>query len=120
MKDINEIEKLTGEPLEAASISDPVNVPSTLQRYIETALIAEGLKNAARRRKRNPLVIWGPAFIAAAAGLSVLFYVANTPEDTFSDPEEAYAQIESTFRYIQSKAGMAYEITDNALNFEKQ
>ena len=119
MKDINEIEEMTTEALEAASKSDTVIIPSGLRKSLETALFAEELKNVQSNPKHKPFLIWGPALVAAAAGLSVLFYVANTPKDTFSDPEEAYAQLERTFRYMQSKAEMVNDITENAFNLSK-
>lgn len=113
MKDLKTIENMDFQALEEASNDRTVNIPGGLEDRLESALIARGLKN--RKSKGKSLYYFAPALMAAAASIAVILSVENKPKDTFSDPQEAYAMLEETFRYIQEKAELGIDITDNAL-----
>ncbi len=60
------------------------------------------------------VVVAAAAVIAVAVGLG-LHRSSAAPVDTFSSPEEAYAQVERTFAMIGSKVGKGKSIADAAI-----
>ena len=107
MKNREEIENLSFEALERIASDESVLVPEGLERKIEDGITAAGLIEP--RKGRVPLrkVLFGSfaTLAAAAAAVSVVYYAdrGSQPADTFSDPHQAYEEIQKTFDYISSE-----------------
>ncbi len=140
MKRIEDIEKLTLEELERMADDESVAVPERLGENIENRILAsEILRRESARgesltagdgagtlnsgKRRSPVALWKrlaviPAVAAAVASVVIglnLHRASATPADTFSSPEEAYAQVERTFAMIGSKVSKGKSIADAAL-----
>lgn len=115
MKRKEDIERMDLEELEKIASDSSVPVPESLHRRVEDALTAACAVKSVPGRKA-----WRFALIpAAAAALTVgLNYqsASRMPADTFTDPQEAYAELERTFGYISSKINAGREMTDAALS----
>jgi len=71
----------------------------------------------ARRALRSRFA-WG--FATAAIVLAVFFSIPRQPKDTFSDPAQAYAELEKTLAYVSSKIDKGTAIARSAeTKFEK-
>lgn len=91
MKEIQDIEKMTLEELEAVSFDETIDVPEYLDVRLETAL-KRGIM--AKKAARGVGVAAAAALLVGAGfGLAGL---NDSPEDTFDDPYLAYAQVEKT------------------------
>ncbi len=136
MKTIEDIERLTPEELEKMAGDESVEIPASLLQGIENRILAfemtragkdesagrgdPGQKNAGNRPGSRR---WGrfafiPAAAAAVAAVIIglnFFDSPRTPADTFSTPEEAYAQVEKTFALIGGKVGRGKSIADAAV-----
>ncbi len=140
MKRTEDIEKLTIEELERMADDESVAVPERLGENIENRILAsEILRNESAReeslttedgsgtlnseKRSSSVVLWKrlaviPAVAAAVAAVVIglnLHRASAAPADTFSSPEEAYAQVERTFAMIGSKASKGKSIADAAL-----
>ena len=141
MKTVEDIERLTPEELENMAGDESIAVPESLERNIENRILAfemtgrgrngsVGTEHAGERTSDRPVRGWRRfAFIPAAAaavaavivGLSLHIgsrtasEACGTLADTFSTPEEAYAQVEKTFSLIGSKVGRGKSIADAAV-----
>ncbi len=126
MKTIEDIEKLTPEDLERMADDETVAVPENLEQGIENRILAfEMARNveaeeAGDRTQKNVWRRWAfiPAAAAAVAAVIVglnFYDSSRTPAETFSTPEEAYAQVEKTFAMIGSKVGKGKSIADAAV-----
>lgn len=143
MKMTEDIEKLTLADLERIADDESIAVPEHLGERIENRILASEILRSdspemandepraasgnygatASGNSRRPSVrIWKrivPVFVAAAVAAVViglnLHHASVTPADTFSSPEEAYAQVERTFAMIGSKVGKGKSIADAAL-----
>ncbi len=116
MKSIEELERLSAEELERIASDSSVAVPESLDRKVCSALTAAELERQSRKRKVWKIAL-APATIALAAALAVgvnYLHINATPADTFSSPEEAYAQLEETFSYISGKMTRGVELADAA------
>lgn len=118
MKRKEDIERIDLEELEKIASDSSVPVPESLHRRVEGALTAAcAVKSVPGRKAWRFALI--PAAVAVAAALTVgLNYqsASRTPADTFTDPQEAYAELERTFGYISSKINAGREMTDAALS----
>lgn len=142
MKRIEDIEKLTLEDLEHLAEDESIVVPERLGEKIEDHILASEIlrrssletandepraasgnygapdsgnsRPSVRLWKRIVPVVAAAAVIAVAVGLG-LHRSSAAPVDTFSSPEEAYAQVERTFAMIGSKVGKGKSIADAAL-----
>lgn len=65
----------------------------------------------ARRTLRSSFA-WG--FAAAAIVLTLFLAIPRQPKDTFTDPAQAYAELEKTFDYIYSKVDKGAAIARSA------
>lgn len=126
MKNWEEIEKIPFERLEQLSEDTDIAVPEGLSARLEStvraAALADALSGAPRRQKRLRWTI--PAAVAgalAAASLAVVLVLRpGEPKDSFRTPEEAYAQLEETFRYISATINRGMEMaTDVQPTLEK-
>jgi len=125
MKQIEDIEKMTPEELEA--VSREVRVPEGLQERIRERIAAAELAgeessgllagdNAPRSRSAR---FWVPvASLAAAAAVAAAVILPRAlekaPIDTYTDPYLAYAQVEATFRLISDKMSVGVELAGEA------
>lgn len=117
MKQIDEIEKLSLEELERIASDSNIAIPEGIDRSIRTTLTAaEIAKGQIQVNSRRPRLLGAALYTAAAAciGLLVLLQTNRMPKDTFTDPMLAYAQIEQTFSYIESKMEKGLEIAAEA------
>jgi len=142
MKMTEYIEKLTLADLERIADDESVAVPERLGERIENRILASEIlrsdspemandepraasgnygapdsgnsRPSVRLWKRIVPVVAAAAVIAVAVGLG-LHRSSAAPVDTFSSPEEAYAQVERTFAMIGSKVGKGKSIADAAL-----
>lgn len=127
MKDINEIERLSPEDLERIASDTSVRVPSDLKASLEAlAGAAEFAQPEKAPVETEPVVrkagifrplLWGIPAVAAALVTAVLVFrsVPKEPEDTFSDPYLAYAEVQKAFGQISQKGEAAAEIAGNAV-----
>lgn len=119
MKSIQEIERLRTEELEQIGNDTSVNVPSGLKDRLADMITAkaamesgcQGMKPAQGKRIVR---IGATAVSAAAACMALFFTIRQQPEDTFSDPRLAYAELERTFSYISSKVDKGLAIASEA------
>lgn len=118
MKRKEDIERMDLEELEKIASDSSVPGPESLHRRVEDALTAAcAVKSVPGRKAWRFALI--PAAVAVAAALTVgLNYqsASRMPADTFTDPQEAYAELERTFGYISSKINAGREMTDAALS----
>lgn len=127
MKDINEIERLSPEDLERIASDTSVRVPSDLKASLEAlAGAAEFAQPEETPIQAEPVVrragifrplLWGIPAVAAALVAAVLVFrsVPKEPEDTFSDPYLAYAEVQKAFGQISQKGEAAATIAGNAV-----
>ena len=101
MKPLKDIENMSLEELERASLDERTPVPEgfaeRIKRQVEVQKIAKDLENDTNRTRT---VRW----IGAAAAVTLLAGTAlgiasrqNQPKDTFDDPYLAYAELEKAF-----------------------
>lgn len=126
MKTLQEIEQIPFEELERLAEDPSVAVPQDLAAEVassvQAAALAEALQTPAPSRSRRRWVI--PSAVAGvlvAASLAVVLVLRpGEPKDTFSTPEEAYAQLEETFRFISATMSRGMELaTDVQPTLEK-
>lgn len=87
-------------------ISVPEGLESEISGFIDSMDAAE--KVMAEERRRKGAVRWSYVVGAAASAallLTFLFRQPAMPEDTFTDPHEAYACVEQTLAAISEKMG---------------
>ncbi len=87
-------------------ISVPEGLESEISGFIDSMDAAE--KVMAEERRRKGAVRWSYVAGAAASAallLTFLFRQPAMPEDTFTDPHEAYACVEQTLAAISEKMG---------------
>ena len=121
MKTVEEISKLSVKDLETIADDESIAVPGNVRGKIVSRLeplIACSPENAGDRQKtsagkyRMPLAV----SVCAAASIAVVAVLSATmkPEDTFSDPDLAYVEVEKTLAYISSKLDRGAEIMNEA------
>jgi len=126
MKTLQEIEQIPFEELERMAEDPSVAVPQDLAAdvasSVQAAALAEALQTPAPPRRRRRWVI--PSAVAGAlvaVSLAVVLVLRpGEPKDTFKTPEEAYAQLEETFRFISATMSRGMELaTDVQPTLEK-
>lgn len=121
MKTVEEISKLSVKDLETIADDESIAVPGNVRGKIESRLeplIACSPENAGDRQTQSagkyrlPLAV----SVCAAASIAVVAVLSATmkPEDTFSDPDLAYVEVEKTLAYISSKFDRGAEIMNEA------
>lgn len=113
MKSIEDIQNMSLEALEAIADDVSVEAPASQNGRLEAALTAESLREDSRTRHTVYWAVSG-ALAAAAAGLAVVLSLQTQPKDTFTDPVQAYAELEKTFSYISRKVEMGRSIIEDA------
>lgn len=118
MKRIEDIEKLSIEELESLASQQQEAVPEELDGRIRSLLTAQSLMAESRSRKADiKRFAFVPALAAclAAVLLGVNVYDRQrTPADSFTNPQDAYSQVEEAFKMIGSKANKGKSLTDAA------
>lgn len=109
MKRIEDIEKMSIEQLEVESQKSPVQMPEAAKERLANAIAIqrEIESEQVEKRTRNKLYrkYWAmPIAAAVCAALLMVGYRYRTPEDTFTDPKQAYAEVEKVFALIGDKA----------------
>lgn len=90
------------EDLEAASSGNDVDIPPGLRERIENSLTACTISGEKNRGKGRRIWRWCLGTCAAAACTVIALRVHAPVKDTFSDPMEAYAEVEKAFAIIGS------------------
>lgn len=120
MKRIEDIERMSAQQLEAESIKQELNVPEGLRSELELALAAQMTQQSERKRKARRRGFAATAgCLAAAACLAVAgAFLLRTPalSDTFSDPHQAYTQVQMSFNLMSEKMSPGI----NRIKTEKQ
>lgn len=118
MKRKEDIERMDLEELEKIASDSSVPVPEGLHRRVEDALTAAcAVKSVPGRKAWRFALISAAVAVAAALTVGLNYQSASRmPADTFTDPQEAYAELERTFGYISSKINAGREMTDAALS----
>lgn len=109
MKRIEDIENLSFEALENMADNSSIAVPDGIEDGIRAAII---VKEGGRGKPAKALLF--PALTALATAIACLIFFLSLPpepEDTYSDPHLAYAQLEKTFSYISSTVDKSLKIT---------
>ena len=114
MKNIEEIEQMSFENLEAIADDISVQAPAGLGSRIEAAIAADAVVKEKKARRAARYAAWGTLAAAAASAAIVLSVTSSQPKDTFTDPLLAYAELEKTFSYISSKVDMGRSIIEDA------
>lgn len=120
MKDIN---KMTISELEKIASDERTDIPSYLESSIEE--LADGLEAVRRltgKEERKPLLWASVAASAAILACAVLGLQGfSGPEDTFDDPELAYAEARKAMQMIADALDTGADRTNEAMAaFERQ
>lgn len=138
MKNIGEIERLTPEDLERIASDESVRVPADLKASLEALAgaaemlddrptaagvipdLAEkrpGRQSSGQHSPGQRTWYWAIPAVAAALVAAVLVFrsVPRQPQDTFSDPYLAYAEVQKAFDQISQKRDAAAAIAGNAV-----
>ena len=111
MKQIEELQDLTWEELEAAATKEAVPVPEGLRARLAETLTARTLAGETVRRPAVRRYGYAAA-LAAAAALTALVILPriSAPKDTFDDPYLAYAEVEKAFQCISDKMAAGVDL----------
>lgn len=107
------IENLSFETLERIASDESVHAPASLGGKIEDALLCAELVSPGKGRAPFRKLLYGccAALATATAAVSIAYYAeSRQPADTFSDPQQAYEELQKTFGYISSEMGKSTEI----------
>lgn len=115
MKSIKEIENMSLEELERASLDDRTAVPEGFAERIRASVDAQSIIDEITEDPHRMVRIVGAAASAAVlAGIGLgMARWQNEPKDTFDDPYMAYAELEKAFATmsggVQKALAMAEE-----------
>lgn len=99
------------DALERIAADESVHAPKSLERKLENAILCEEIvakKQGIQGRVKLRKAFYGfsAALATAAAAVSIAYYAENRqPADTFSDPHQAYEELQKTLGYISSEMG---------------
>ena len=119
---MREFDDIPMEELERIASDESVKVPEELEKELRTSITLlelqdemEGEKTRTVSRRR---VLYG---LSAAASLALILGVGlrtkslnGTPQDTFSDPALAYAELERAFSLMSDKIESSASMAENA------
>lgn len=117
MKRIEDIENLSIEELER--IAEDSSLPSlgaeAVSRLEDSLACAAELERleaerSARQSKRIWPLVFAPIAMACVIALAVVGYNNRTPVDTFTDPVQAYAAVQTVFERMNEKTAPAFEM----------
>ena len=117
MKSLKDIENISLEELERASLDERTAVPEGFAERIQASVDAQGIIDGIEEgphHGRMVRIVGAAASVAVLAGIG--FGIAqwqNEPKDTFDDPYMAYAELEKAFAImsggVQKALAMAEE-----------
>lgn len=117
MKSLKDIENMSLEELERASLDERTAVPEGFAERIQASVDAQGIIDGIAEDPRHGRMV---RIVGAAASVAVLAGVGlgiarwqNEPKDTFDDPYMAYAELEKALAImsdgVQKALAMAEE-----------
>lgn len=115
MKSIKEIENMSLEELERASLDDRTAVPEGFAERIRASVDAQSIiDEITEDPHRMVRIVGAAASVAVVAGIGLgMARWQNQPKDTFDDPYMAYAELEKAFAImsggVQKGLAMAEE-----------
>lgn len=115
MKSIKEIENMSLEELERASLDDRTAVPEGFAERIRASVDAQSMiDEITEDPHRMVRIVGAAASVAVVAGIGLgIAKWQNEPKDTFDDPYMAYAELEKAFATmsggVQKALAMAEE-----------
>lgn len=116
MKRLEDLEKMDWQELETAALQENIPVPEGLEKRISEKLTARTLAAAPTPQKTGRRILW--TAMAAAAVLAAVLALPSSgalePEDTFDNPQMAYAQVEEAFQLIGQHMAKGLACADDA------
>ena len=115
MKSIKEIENMSQEELERASLDERTAVPEGFAERIRASVDAQSIiDEITEDPHRMVRIVGAAASVAVVAGIGLgMARWQNQPKDTFDDPYMAYAELEKAFAImsggVQKGLAMAEE-----------
>ena len=115
MKSIKEIENMSLEELQRASLDDRTAVPEGFAERIRASVDAQSIiDEITEDPHRMVRIVGAAASVAVVAGIGLgIAKWQNEPKDTFDDPYMAYAELEKAFATmsggVQKALAMAEE-----------
>lgn len=115
MKSIKEIEDMSLEELERASLDERTAVPEGFAERIRASVDAQSIiDEITEDPHRMVRIVGAAASVAVVAGIGLgIAKWQNEPKDTFDDPYMAYAELEKAFATmsggVQKALAMAEE-----------
>ena len=117
MKSLKDIENMSLEELERASLDERTAVPEGFAERIQASVDAQGIIDEIAEDSHSGRMV---RIVGAAASVAVLAGIGlgiarwqNEPKDTFDDPYMAYAELEKSFATmsggVQKALAMAEE-----------
>lgn len=113
MKRLEEIENMSFEELERVADDATVQVPPRVAEAAKAGMMAAETARLGHRRTQPRRTALYLAAAAVACAL-VVVTVPTEPEDSFTDPELAYLQVERTMSLIAQKMDSGLTIAENA------
>ena len=98
MKSIKDIENMSLEQLEAASMDESISVPEGFTSRLQEQVVITALTDSEAGKVKTVrfAAIAASAALLVGIGLGIAGW-QNEPKDTFSDPYLAYAELEKAF-----------------------
>ena len=117
MKSLKDIEKMSLEELERASLDEKTPVPEGFAERIQISVDAQSIIDEIKEDShpgRMVRIVGVAASVAVIAGIGLgIAQWQNEPKDTFDDPYMAYAELEKAFAImsggVQKALAMAEE-----------
>ena len=117
MKSLKDIENMSLEELERASLDERTAVPEGFAERIQASVDAQGIIDGIKEDShpgRMVRIVGAAASVAVIAGIGLgIAQWQNEPKDTFDDPYMAYAELEKAFAImsggVQKALAMAEE-----------
>lgn len=120
---MRDLKNISIEELETIAEDESIKIPETLGPELKSTLdmlslledlesdsaADELIKKHKQRRIVRFISIAASLVLFASAGIGLSNYLGR-PDDTFSDPYEAYAQLDQAFSLISAKLGRGTEI----------
>lgn len=117
MKSLKDIENMSLEELERASLDERTTVPEGFAERIQISVDAQSIIDEIKEDShpgRMVRIVGAAASVAVIAGIGLgIAQWQNEPKDTFDDPYMAYAELEKAFAImsggVQKALAMAEE-----------
>ncbi len=120
MKSIKEIENMSLEELERASLDDRTAVPEGFAGRIQDALDAQSIIDDIAEDshpERWVRIVGAAASIAVLAGIGLgIAGWQDEPKDTYNDPYLAYAELEKAFEMISTGINKSMDVANSVIS----